>query len=583
MFLKKINIKNFRGLKGTTLEFNDGLNILIGENNSGKTSILDALRICFSYGNQIRNIFVSKSDFYIDKKNPNNELEDIEFHLFFEIQNEEEAGIFIDLLSTDGDNQELQMHFLYYIYKKKGIEKVRYKVWGGDKEGQLITPELLDLIYFVYLGALRDAENSLKPVRGNRLGQLYNNIETDDEKKEFLTDKIRTVLGEDDDWSQLINSGEEKINEHLKETSISGKKQKVNVDFLPPEFRKTVDNLRIQIPLYDENVIQEAGKQKYFELYQNGLGYNNLIYTATVLGDLKRKKELENEMYIGLLIEEPEAHLHPQLQNIFFNYFSKLNQIGFQIFISSHSPTITAKAELDSLIILQNRNNEIKSLSVKNTNLSASNKQYLEKFLDVTKSQLLFSNGVILVEGISEALLIPILSIIMGEKYDISKKGIELVNINGVAFEHFGKLFNSDEENKRLNYPCVILTDDDRDDENIESPRAKKAKELESNFLKVVLAENTFEYELFMAGNNKNILLDIFSSIHPKASNNISEGDSVHEHAMNFVSKVADNKAKSELAHKLSIVLNEDFAKRGEFSVPDYISYAIKWVTNEED
>lgn len=579
MFLKKLNIKNFRCIDDLTLDFNNGVNILIGENNSGKTAVIDALRICLSYGKQWREVYVSLSDFRVDKNNPEKGLEDIEFHLHFEVENPNETGVLYDLLSEiEGGQQELQLHFRYYIDEKKGVQKVKYKVWGGDNEGQPITPEVLDLFYFVHLDALRDANQYLRPVRGNRLGELYSKLETDETKKKGMAGKVRKNLSDDEDWSELIELGREKVNEHLMETSIDGKEQNILIDFLPFEFRKIVDTLRVQIPVYGENVIKEGFEQRFFELYQNGLGYNNLIYTAIVLGDLKRKKESEEEAYIALLIEEPEAHLHPQLQNIFFNYLNKLNQIGFQIFISSHSPTITAKAELDSLIVLQNQENKIQSFSMKKSKLDSSNKKYLQKFLDVTKSQLLFSNGVILVEGISEALLIPLFSRMIGEEYDIEKKGIELVNISGVAFEHFGKLFNADDQKSRLNCRCAILTDDDRNGGGEVSSRAQRAKDLEKNLLKVELAEKTFEYELFTAGDNKDILLDIFTKMHPTAAGNIEQGSSLKEYATNFVDKVDSNKAKSELALSLALKLQNEPAIRDKFTVPSYIANAIKWV-----
>jgi len=380
----------------------------------------------------------------------------------------------------------------------------------------------------------------------------------------------------------LIEEGKDKVNEHLKETSMTGKEQNVEIDFLPFEFRRIVDNLRIQTPVYSEDIIENVDKQKYFELNQNGLGYNNLIYIATVLGDLKRQKELEKEAYVALLIEEPEAHLHPQLQNIFFNYLGKLNEIGFQIFVSSHSPTITAKADLDSLIVLQEQENEITSLSIKKSNLDDTNKKYLRKFLDVTKCQLFFANGVILVEGISEALLIPVFSEIVGTDYSIEKKGVELINVNGVAFDHFGKLFNSEDTGIRLNCRCAILTDDDRTGDGEISSRAANAKELENGLLKVLLAEKTFEIELFKSGNNKDVLLDIFKEMHPIAAGRIEEGASIEEHADNFLKKVDSNKAKSELAHRLAIKLESDAESKDNFTVPDYIRDAIKWVVKGE-
>ena len=583
MFLKQFIVKNYRGIKEASIDFNKGVNILIGENNSGKTAILDALRVCLSYGKQRRDIWVSIDNFHIDKNNPDAAMEDIEFHLSFEIEYGADAGIFNDLLAVgDDDKQELQLHFRYYIHEVKGDKKVRYSVWGGDKEGQSITPEILYLIYFIHLDALRDAVSHLRPVRGNRLGELYSKLLMDEEKQKTLSGKVRSVLDEDEDWNAIIEEGKGKVNEHLNETTITGKEQNVEIGFLPFEFRRIVDNLRAQTPVYREDVLDDKDKQKYFDLYQNGLGYNNLIYIATVLGDLKRLKEIEENAYVALLIEEPEAHLHPQLQDIFFNYLNKLNKIGFQIFVSSHSPTITAKADLDSLIVLQEQGNEIKSLALKNSDLSDRNKKYLRKFLDVTKCQLLFSNGVILVEGISEALLIPVFSQIIGPEYSIEKKGIELVNLNGVAFEHFGKLFNSDDQDRRLNCRCAILTDDDRAENGEISSRAAKAKLLERGQLQVLLAEKTFEIELFKAGNNKDILLEMFKEMHPVAAGKIEVGESIDEHALNFLEKINSNKAKSELAHCLAIRLENDADLRGQFTVPSYIKSAIKWVAKGE-
>jgi putative ATP-dependent endonuclease of OLD family len=583
MFLRKLEIKNYRCIKNVSIEFNKGVNILIGENNSGKTAVLDALRVCLSYGRQQRDIWISESDFHLDKNNPEAAKGDIEFHLYFEIENEVETGIYHDLYSVgEHDKQELQIHFRYYIDERNGLKRVRYSVWGGDKEGQQITPDVLDLIYFIHLDALRDAAHYLRPVRGNRLGELYLKIVTDEKMQDTLSGKVRKVLSDDKEWNELIKQGKDKVNEHLKETTISGKEQNVKIDFLPYEFERIVDNLRIQTPVYNENVLGSEDNQKYFELRQNGLGYNNLIYIATVLGDLKRQKELEGEAYIALLIEEPEAHLHPQLQNIFFDYINKLNQVGFQIFVSSHSPTITAKANLDSLIVLQEQSSEISSLSIKNSNLDESNKKYLRKFLDVTKCQLFFANGVILVEGISEALLLPIFSKIVGVDYNIEKKGIEIVNVNGVAFDHFGKLFNSEDASRRLNCRCAILTDDDRKEDGRISSRAAKAKEIERGLLKVLLAEKTFEIELFKAGNNKDVLLNIFREIHPNAVDNIEEGGSIEEHADKFLEKVNSNKAKTELSYRLAVKLESDVDLRNAFTVPNYIKDAIKWVVKGE-
>jgi len=588
MYLEKFTIKNFRGIQNITLNFNKGLNVLIGENNSGKTAIIDALRVCLSYGNQKRDIYISLSDFHIDKAVISEELNDIEFHLHFHIDIAAEVGWFNDLLSVAEDGtQDLQLHFRYYLDEN---DRVKYKVWGGTNEGQAIAPEVLFLIYHVHLDALRDAEQYLRPVRGNRLGQLYANIqidpdhETDQDKKRELAKKVRSAVDDDADWVGHVAKGKEKINEHLKETSFTDKQQHVDISFLPFDFNKLVDNLKIQTPIYSDDLLAgDPSKQKHFELHQNGLGYNNLIYTATVLGDLKQRKVAQAETYAALLIEEPEAHLHPQLQNLFFNYLNKLDtEQGFQIFISSHSPTITAKADLKSVIVLQNQANKIHALSLTKSGLTGDNQKYLHKFLDVTKSQMFFSNGVILVEGISEALLMPTFSRIVGEEYDIDKAGIELVNLNGVAFSHFANLFNSEDESKNLMTRCSLLTDDDTADEDDEiTSRARLANELANKNLKVFLAERTFEFELFIAGNKK-ILLEIFAEMHPVSAAKIVAVADIKIHAAAFLQKVISNKAKSELAHRLAVKLASDAAARNAFIVPTYIQNAIKYAVKGE-
>jgi len=588
MYLEKFIIKNFRGIEDISLTFNKGLNVLIGENNAGKTAIIDALRVCLSYGNQRREIYISQSDFHHNKNSICDRADNIEFHLHFHIDIPEEAGWFNDLLSVQEDGtQDLQLHFRFYLDES---ERVKYKVWGGTNEGQAIAPEVLFLIYHVHLDALRDAEQYLRPIRGNRLGQLYSNIridpdhETDQEKKRELAKKVRSAVDNDAEWIGHVAKGKEKINEHLKETSFSDKQQNVDISFLPFDFNKLVDNLKIQMPLYSEELLEgDPTKQKHFELYQNGLGYNNLIYTATVLGDLKQRKERQKETYAALLIEEPEAHLHPQLQNLFFNYLNKLDtEQGFQIFISSHSPTITAKANLKSVIVLQNQANKIHALSLTKSGLTDDNHKYLHKFLDVTKSQIFFSNGAILVEGISEALLMHVFSRIVGVEYDIDKAGVELVNLNGVAFSHFANLFNNDDDVKNLKTRCSLITDDDTADESDEiTSRAKIASELAKKNLKVFLAERTFEFELFIAG-NKDILLAIFAEMHPVSAGRIVADANIKIHGANFLAKVISNKAKSELAHRLAVKLSTDEAVRNAFIVPTYIQNAIKYAVKGE-
>ncbi len=588
MFLERLHIKNFRGIRELSVHFNKGLNVLIGENNSGKTAIIDALRLCLGHGALRRDLYVLPSDFHLEKDRPCDPATEMEFHLHFSIEDPKEAAWFYDLLNTDEQGQQdIRLHLRFYTQGRGQAKRIKFKVWGGANEGGVISPEVLSLLYHVYLGALRDAEQYLRPTRGSKLGQLFSNlqidttsVEADNKKKQEIANRVHSAVHQDVEWTSHLAKGKEKINEHLQQSSFSEEQQQIDIDFLPFDFVKLVENLKIQTPVYPENTLGgDPSKQRHFELYQNGLGYNNLIYTAIVLGDLKQRKEIEPESYVALLLEEPEAHLHPQLQNLFFNYLNKLGkEEGFQVFITSHSPTITAKADLSAVIVLQNQSSGISCLPLTETGLSTENMKYLHKFLDVTKAQLFFSRGVILVEGISEALLMKICSTKMGEDYNIERAGIEIVNINGVAFEHFGKLFNSETEDKNLQTRCAIITDDDRNTATEEiSSRANSALSLARKNLQVFLAERTFEYELFIAG-NREILLSIFDEMHHTAAAKIETNDDPRIHAANFLEKVKSNKAKSELAHRLALKLSTDREALDRFFVPEYIQRAIKFV-----
>lgn len=564
MYLSQFHVKNFRCLQEIALKFKDGLNVLIGENNSGKTAIIDALRICLSLGSSRKEIFLHSDDFYIDKDGKKETR--IEFDLTFSSLTDQEQGVFIELLSLASGQPELQLHIRYYLEDRNGIERIRIKYWGGDNEGQSIPSEVMELFYIVFLGALRDAERDLSPSRGNRLSQLFLKLVRDTEKQKEYAGNLESRINADDDWKKLLQDGKQKVNEHLKHITIEQDTQQVEIGFVPLEFKRIVENLKMQLPYGSTH----GDGQLRFEIDQNGLGYNNLIYIATVLGDVVERKRIEKQTYIALLIEEPEAHLHPQLQDILFNFLTTIATYGIQLFVTSHSPTVTAKSTIDSLMVLETADKKISSVALRECPLTDENKKYLERFLDVTKSQLFFARAIILVEGISEALLLPSFAEIMG--VGIDKNAIEIVNIGGTAFEPFARLFNSQYQNNRLGMRCCILSDDDRDRTGAISARAENAKALEGGQLRVYLAERTFEFELFQAGNSQ-IMISTYLALHPK-----TEIKTVDD----FVNKIKENKDKAVFAQTLASRLREDKAVRAGFTVPQYIQDAINWAVGHD-
>lgn len=587
MYLSKLKITNFRAIKEIELKFHKGVNILIGENNSGKTAIIDALRIGFGYGkNNSNNIYLKESDIHLNRSDPNEVNNEILFDFIFEIEDEiKEKQCFFDFLSQDEEDpnkQTIQLH-LKYSYETRGNRSFfKRSVWGGDNEGQNIPYEALEEIFFIYLDPLRDAVQSLKPYSySNKVGNLFNeltkykkdnvDIPLNDEKKKKLASDLYSVFeGNDSDWESILQTGNEKVNDHLDGTGISSKYPNIRMKYVGRKYSDVVRGIELQRPVYDP---EPDNGQKYFEIYQNGLGENNLIYTSVVLGDLiNRCEDDELQIYNALLVEEPEAHLHPQYQNTFFQYLNKLQNTGVQIFITSHSPTITAKSDFENITVLQVQKNVVSPFCFSRLSLdefTIKNRNHLKKFLDTSKSKLFFANGVILVEGIAEAILIPIISeIFLG--LDLDKYGIEIVNINGVAFEHFAKLFNNDDITKRMLSRCSIITDSDPKDDKPISDRAIKAQGFESGNLKVFLAPNTLEYDLFNESNvNMSVMRFVYRCLHLQTADLLTEFS-----AEILMNKLKSNQDKGDFALDLANKLKDVEG----FVVPEYIRNAINWV-----
>ena len=594
MYIKQFDIKKFRVFDRISLFLNKGVNIIIGENNSGKTAIMDALRICLGHGKSDTNIYVQESDLHLNPSDPNECNTEIQFDLIFEIESEIEKHCFNDFISQHPEHPEqqtIQFHLKYSLEQSGRRTFFKRSVWGGDNEGQQIPYEALQEIFYTYLGPLRDAVSGLKPYsHDNKTAQLFNKltkyrkgedtINLSDEIKRSLAERLYSVFESDEhDWKHILCEGKGKVNEHLEGTGILEKSPQVEMNHVGRKFSDVVRGIEIRRPVYTEPV--EPRIQKHFEIYQNGLGENNLIFSSVVLGDLmNRCEDAELEIYNALLLEEPEAHLHPQYQNTFFEYLSSLTDRGLQIFITSHSPTITAKSDINNVKVLQRQGSSVKAFCfniLTEADYADSNRKYLRKFLDTTKSQMFFANGSILVEGIAEAILLPILSrkFLNPRKIDLEKHGIEIVNIGGVAFEHFAKLYNHDDERKRLFSRCAIITDSDPTADNAISGRARIARDLKKNHLEVTLAMNTFEHDLFETSEaNKTIMREVYRNMHPRTQ------DLIGDFAVGaLMKKLEQNKDKAEFA----LQLNERLIREDRFDVPPYIKTALEFVVPAQE
>lgn len=668
MYIEKIHVQNFRTIasSGITFNCNKGINIILGENNSGKTAMIDALRLALSAGAYRNNIFIKTSDFHVDKYGE--QADTINIDIFFNELTEEQATSFF-MLTNATDLKKAELHIEYSLYKdKKGTQKVREDIKGGTALNN-VPREIYDNINLIYLAALRDAEGDLKPSRNSQLANILYSVAKTSEDKDRITDvfqKANDAVTSDNS----IKSVETIINKNLLNIEKNELQERVRISLIEPSFESIasliridyVNNRLIKISIKDMiDILSELGltkedvkhkeiccllpdkkhleicldniikREELMKLYnkllllvknqntainQNGLGYNNILHMATSLGDLQ-EKPIDEEICI-LLVEEPEAHLHPQLLDLLFSFFKKANaNSNIQLFITSHSPTLVAKADISSIHILNTKQDSNNIVSIKDTALNDTEKLDLKRYLDVTKSQMFFARRVVFVEGISEAILLNEFANLYGKPFD--KYSVEIVNINGVAFESFAKLFQRNEDKSYLEIPCAIISDNDRctniDDPyritktekvyntmNVEmlinklkngsiSYRAKNLLTFNQDNVCVKLAEKTLEYELAMIEENVKLLLEVLEKEHPTFAKDIREkvkpiDDEDSISAQKYETKemiairiwiaIQDCKGSfaQRLANEISKITSGEIIDKN-FKVPKYISDAI--------
>lgn len=468
MYLSKVVIKNFRGIKDLTVNFNDKINIIIGENGSCKSALIDAIRILYNFSNPKKDIYVENKDFFVDKTT-NTIAANIELVYEFKELTPEQQGAFYEFLVIDKDpSKSYAKVVLKYEYRENKYPYVEY--FTGAVEGQKADYKNFELFQHYYLDALRDSTKDLVNSRNNILGKLVMRTVTNNGSRADF-EKIIETANKALLKQKEVKKAKEDVNRNLESIFKTGILNKIGLRLDEPKAEPFINSIKPYLP-FDDLSLEGKG----LELQQNSLGHNNLIYTATILGDASSRIEEDKKTHFALLIEEPEAHLHPQLQLNLFNFIKENIKENTQIFITSHSPTLTSKAKLENLIVLDglaykldecflDRVSEniiedtVNKVKLKDKDFVNRRKQ-LERYLDVTKSQMLFSNGILFAEGISEELLVPVLFKLKG--FDLQDYRIEFANVGGTSFYAFLHLFSSSKLEKRINKKVAVLTDGDQ-------------------------------------------------------------------------------------------------------------------------
>lgn len=531
MYISEIKIDGYKNCNiKSTISFNPGLNILVGENASGKTTIIEAIRMILRDTEQK---YVIEDDFYKSFDNEE-QKKNILIDLKMENLNPEERITFLSWCNAEFEAE------LHLEIEKEPNQKGYFKksIWGGKSKSSAFEEETFDYIDTIYLPALRNAEEKLTNGKKSRLALLLKHQYKDEVRKKQLVDAFsgfnQSIIKNEDNKYSEIEQAKKDINTAMKESMGTVFGQSVNLQFSESSFVSILQNIKMVFFPH----MGEMDEKKFRDVAINSLGYNNLLYIATVFAELEVVNK-NNSLFTVLLIEEPEAHLHPQIQSKLIKYLQKManEKQNLQIIITTHSAVIAASVGVDAIIHIKGTETGITAKKILDFQLDDNVKKYLNRWMDITKSTLLFSKGVILVEGICEAMLLPVLASIVLAEYNqgrdetlpasLEEAGVSVVNVNGINFKYFFPLFYDTEgrDIERLPIRCSGVTDKDPKSIEIVDEEGKKKKqkvypieteEVEGGNEAIGLAEElestkqarlyvaslkTFEYDLAMCGN----------------------------------------------------------------------------------
>lgn len=625
MYISEIAIDGYKSCKNkSTITFNPGLNILVGENASGKTTVIDAIRMILrdtEIGHVTEDDFYKAFDLTSEKKN-------IYIDLKMSDLTPKEKVTFLTWCNADFDAE------LHLEVEKNPNNKGYYKknIWGGKSKASAFEEETFDYIDTIYLPALRDAEEKLKNGKKSRLALLLRHQYKDEDRMNALVEEFsnfnKSVISNKDHKFDELEQAKNSINNAMLQSMGNVFGQGVNLQFSENSFSSILQSIKMVFFPH----MGEIDEEKFRDVAINSLGYNNLLYIATVFAELEIINK-QNSLFTVLLIEEPEAHLHPQIQSKLIKYLQSIvkQHKNLQIILTTHSAVIASSVNIESIIHITSKDFGIYSKMISDFSLEENEKNYLNRWMDITKSTILFSKGVILVEGICEAMVIPALAPFVLKKYNekntakisesLEEAGVTVINVNGINFKYFFPLFcdMKGDNKERLPIRCSAITDRDPKSKTIKDKEGQtKNIEVyplttddgecgnEAAKLTTVINETTygrlfvsplktFEYDLAMNG-NCSLMAEVIKE-------GWSKGDVEHPGVKNDCLQIQqknndyeDNERKREDAKYILNHIDHNDLGKGIFAqllskkleegktiqVPKYIENAIIWASGGE-
>lgn len=494
LYISRVIIKNYRNFRDVDVSLNHK-QVIIGENNIGKTNFLRALQLVLDQSFSDEDRYLEESDFFDGLENPveNKKIIEIKIYLSNYTYNKNILAQLSDATVEENGEEKLLITYKYFpLQKENGETEYQFIIFKGQDESKKFTHEDRKFINLKVIKALRDVEGEMKNTRTSPVNRLLKSYCIDKDDLKGIAEKLGESGSDVLDLDEIVDLG---ININSRFTSIMGMGSNFNVSLKTIDIdpNKLLTSLKILLSdrntseislglnnilyislvlllLQDTTVPTYLKKSKFEELRTKKDG--DILDTVYVINDKCNyfikdsldaiaKEKLYKFMDINdpkcdgvtiLAIEEPEAHLHPAYQRLI--YKEVIKNSNNSVLLTTHSTHITSIAPIQSIVHLHNDKDEGTEInSTTALNLSSDELLDLERYVDIKRGEIYLGKGVILVEGIAEEYLVPRFAELIGKPLD--EKGIVVCNVNSTNFKPYVKLL------MKLKIPFVVITDGD--------------------------------------------------------------------------------------------------------------------------